>query len=131
MEINLKIAGCILIALASLHVIFPSYFEWKNDLQSISLINREIIKVHTLFIGLVVFLMGLLCVTSAAELTTTHLGRKICIGLGIFWLVRLFVQFFVYSAELWRGKKLETAIHILFSLLWVYFSLTFLLAGIK
>ena len=131
MEINLRIIGFTLIVLASAHMIFPRYFKWIDDLQGISLINRQMMYVHTFFIGIIVFLMGLLCVSSATDLTTTGLGHKICLGLGGFWLLRLFVQFFVYSTELWRGKKLETSIHILFSLLWIYFSLTFLLAGIK
>jgi hypothetical protein len=38
--------------------------------------------------------------------------------------VRLFVQFFGYSAELWRGQRRETVIHWLFALLWSW--LTFL-----
>jgi hypothetical protein len=131
METNLKITGFILMALAVAHLIFPRYFKWTSDLKGISLINRQMMYVHTFFIGVIVFLMGLLCISSAADLITTGLGRKVCLGLSAFWLLRLFVQFFVYSTKLWRGKKLETSIHILFSVLWIYFSLSFLLAGIK
>jgi len=131
MEINLRIAGFILIMLALVHMIFPRYFKWAEELQSISLVNRQMMYIHTFFIGIVVFLMGILCVSSATELVQSHLGHELCIGIGIFWLLRLFVQFFAYSAKLWRGKKLETGIHILFSLLWIYFSVTFLLIGVK
>jgi len=28
----------------------------------------------------------------------------------------------VYSPELWRGKKIETAIHVFFTCFWVYIS---------
>lgn len=131
MEINLRIAGLILIILALAHVFFPRYFKWTDDLQAISLINRQMMHVHTFFIGISVFLMGMLCISSATDLILTNLGHKICLGLGVFWLLRLFVQFFVYSSELWRGKKLETSIHILFSFLWIYFSVTFLLVCVK
>ena len=55
-----------------------------------------------------------------------NLGKKISLGLGIFWAIRLFIQFFVYSSDLWKGKKLETSIHILFSIFWTYFSSIFL-----
>lgn len=84
--------------------------------------------VHTLFVALVVFLMGVLCFTSAPDLITTSLGKRVCLGLGVFWGLRLVVQFFGYSTELWKGKRLETSIHIIFSILWVYLTVTFFAA---
>lgn len=126
MELHLKIIGFILIALALVHAIFPKYFQWKQELQSLSLINRQVMYVHTFFIALVVFLMGLLCVTSAQEIVTTAFGRKISLGLGFFWTCRLLVQVFGYSPTLWRGKTFETIVHIVFSLLWTYLSVAFI-----
>lgn len=131
MEINLKISGSVLIILALGHILFPRYFKWDEELRPLSLINRQMMYVHAFFIGIAVFMMGLLCVSSTTELIDTPLGREICLGLGVFWLLRLFFQFFVYSTLLWRGKKLETGIHILFSLIWVYLSLIFLMIGAK
>lgn len=126
MEIHYKIIGVLLMALALVHVIFPKYFKWKEELKSLSLINRQMMTVHTFFIALVVFLMGLLCLTSTTDLIETKLGKTISLGLGIFWSTRLFIQFFGYSTELWKGKTFETIVHILFSLLWTYLSLVFL-----
>lgn len=126
MEIHLKIIGSLLICLALIHIVFPKYFNWDKELKSLSLINRQMMTVHTFFIALTVFLMGLLCLTGSNELVETDLGKKVSLGLGVFWTIRLFIQFFVYSPELWKGKKFETAIHILFSLLWIYLSILFL-----
>ena len=126
MEIHLKIIGCLLICLAFIHIVFSKYFNWGEELKSLSLVNRQMMTVHTFFIALTVFLMGLLCVTSSSELIETNLGKKIALGLGIFWTIRLFIQFFGYSADLWKGKKFETLIHIIFSLLWIYISIVFL-----
>jgi len=126
MEIHIKIIGILLISLATLHLFFPRYFNWSDDLKSMSLINRQMMHVHTFFIGLVVFLMGLLCLTSSDDLIHTALGKRILLGLGVFWLVRLIIQFFWYSPQLWRGKKFETSMHILFSLLWTYLSIVFI-----
>lgn len=125
MELHLKIIGWILIMLALIHIIFPRRFKWKEELSSLSLINREVMYVHTFFIALVVLLMGILCLTSARELIETNLGNKITLGLGVFWLIRLLIQFFGYSSELWKGKTFETIIHILFSFLWTYLSVIF------
>lgn len=130
MEIHFNIIGVLLMGLALVHVIFPRYFHWKEDLQPLRLINRQMMLVHTFFIAVVVFLMGLLCVTSARDLIETRLGHTISLGLGIFWVLRLLVQFFGYSSELWRGKRFETAVHIVFSLLWVYLSVVFMGTGL-
>lgn len=126
MELHLKFIGIILMALALVHAIFPKYFQWKQELQSLSLINRQLMYVHTFFIALVVFLMGLLCLSSAPEIVATPFGRKISLGLGFFWLCRLLIQFFGYSPALWRGKPFETIVHIVFSLLWTYLSIVFI-----
>ncbi|KAA9339343.1 hypothetical protein F0P96_01580 [Hymenobacter busanensis] len=120
MEFQIRVAGGLMVGLALLHVGFPRYFEWAGELQPLRLINRQMMYVHTLFIGLAVLLMGLLCIGYAPELVRTPLGRVVTLGFGIFWLVRLVVQFFVYSTELWRGKRFETVVHIIFSLLWTY-----------
>ncbi|HEX7845721.1 MAG TPA: hypothetical protein VF476_07935 [Chitinophagaceae bacterium] len=126
MDVHLKIAAAILILLAFIHIIFPTYFNWKQELGSLSLINRQLMQVHTFFIAFMVLLIGILCLTSANELVATKLGRRISLGLGVFWTVRLWVQLFGYSVKVWKGKTFETTIHILFCLLWAYFSAIFL-----
>ena len=63
---------------------------------------------------------------NTVELTNTPLGRRVSLGLGIFWGARFVVQLFGYSAELWRGKRFETVVHILFLITWSYFTTVFL-----
>ena len=60
MEPHLKAIGILLMALASVHIIFPKYFNWKEELRALSLINRQMMLVHTFFIVLTVFLMVLI-----------------------------------------------------------------------
>lgn len=122
---HIKITGVLFVSLALLHLIFPKYFNWKKELSALSLINRQMMVVHTFFIALMVFLMGLLCLSSVNELIETNLGKKIALGLGVFWSIRLFIQFFGYSADLWKGKAFETIVHIFFTLLWAYISVVF------
>jgi hypothetical protein len=131
MEIHYKIIGGVLIVLSIVHMIFPKYFNWETELQSLSLINRQMMYVHTFFIALTVFLIGVLCLTSSASLIETDLGRKVSMGFGLFWTIRLLIQFFGYSPKLWRGKTFETIVHISFSLLWTYLSAVFLLTSLK
>jgi hypothetical protein len=128
MEIHLKITGSLFVVLSFIHIIFPSYFSWKKELCTLSIMNRQMMYVHSFFIAFTVMLMGILCITSAQELIETQLGRKIVFGLFIFWVVRLVFQIFVYSPELWRSKKFETLMHITFTIFWLYVSTVFLFA---
>jgi len=125
MDLHLKITGILLIVLAGIHIAFPKYFNWGKELSSLSLINRQLMTIHTFFIALIVFLMGLLCLTSSGELISTSLGKKISAGLAIFWTIRLLIQFVGYSSKLWRGKSFETTIHIICIFLWAYISFIF------
>ena len=125
METHLKIIGILLMSLALMHLIFPKYFNWKEELQSLSLINKQLMIVHTFFIALGVFLMGLLCLTSTTELIETELGKTISFGFGFFWSIRLIIQFWGYSSKLWKGKSFETIIHVVCSGLWMYLSTIF------
>ena len=126
MELNLKIIGILLMLLGILHVIFPGYFKWKQEFIRVSHINRQMMYVHAFFIAFGVLLMGILCLTSSNELISTILGKRISLGLGIFWFTRLIIQFFGYSSLLWRGKRFETSVHVLFAVLWTYLSGVFL-----
>ena len=125
----LQTLGIVLILLALVHVIVPRYFHWKEELAGLSLINREIMGVHTFFIAVTVFLMGILLVSSAELLTTTLLGRRICGGMAFFWGLRLVCQFCWYSSENWKGKAFETVMHVLFTMLWLTLTVVLTLAA--
>lgn len=126
MILHLKIVGVLFVLLALIHTIFPRYFQWEKELSMLSLMNRQMMQVHTFFIALTILLMGLLCLTTPMELLNTLLGKRICFCFGIFWLARLFIQFFGYSSTLWKGKTFETCIHVLFVLIWTYFTWVFM-----
>lgn len=126
MEIHYRIIGFVLMLLSIMHIGFPKYFNWSKELSALSLINRQMIHVHTFFIAFVLLLMGILCLTSSEDLVQTSLGKKISLGFGLFWTIRLFIQLFGYSPVLWKGKMFETVVHIIFSLIWTYLSIVFL-----
>jgi hypothetical protein len=126
----ITIAGCILVVLAAAHATFPRYFGWRDELSALSLLTRQIFYIHHFFIALTVGMMGFLCVLYGEDLLSSALGRVVSFGLCLFWFVRLLFQFFVYSPSLWRGKRFETSMHILFSVLWIYLTTVFLFAGL-
>jgi hypothetical protein len=129
MLIHLKVIGALLAALSLLHVFIPGYLDWKRDLKPLSLMNRQMMQTHMIFIAITVFGIGLLCLTSATEIIGTPLGRKIALGLSVFWALRLVFQFFVYSSELWKGKRFETFIHVMAVVFWIYMAVVFGMVG--
>ncbi len=127
--VHLRALGVVFIGVALMHSIFPRRFEWKRELASLSLINQELMKVHTFFVALTVFLIGVVCVVDAADLAQTRLGQHVCLGFAVFWGVRLYAQHFVYSASLWRGRVLETFAHVAFTALWLWATTVFAWVG--
>lgn len=125
-EICLRAAGLLMLGLSTLHLVFPKRFEWKRDLAQLTLLNRQIFYVHTVFVCLVLLWMGALALLDpAALLERGRLASWVNGGCAGFWFARLCTQHFGYSAELWRGKPLETLVHWLFTGFWVFLTAVF------
>ena len=121
----LRLGGCFLIGLFVLNFFVPRKFNWREELPRLSLLNRRIFQVHAIFIALILLMMGLLMLTMPQALVAPQpLARAVCGGLALFWLVRLWMQWFLYDAELWRGKTFETAMHFAFTGLWLFLTAT-------
>ncbi len=126
LELALRLAGASHLVLAIAHIPISRYLGWKADLQGASLLTRQIFWVHCFFICLVLTLMGALAACDPATLMTrSPLGLYVNGAIAFFWLVRLFCQWFVYDASLWRGKRFETSIHVLFSVVWMFYVLVY------
>jgi hypothetical protein len=118
---HLQLCGALLIGLAAAHPHFARRFEWREELERLSLINRRIFQVHCGFIVLILVMFAALDVAAGTLLLKpTPLGAVVLGGMTVFWSVRGVVQFCVYDASLWRGHRAHTAAHIAFSVLWCY-----------
>ena len=123
---NLRLVGVFLGALAVMNLFLPWYFGWREELSRVSLLTRQIFEVHSLFIILILALFSALLLTSAdALLERTRLARAMLLGLTVFWGARLVMQWFYYSPAVWRGSRLHTAMHFVFSAAWIYVTAVF------
>ena len=121
LALHLKVCGVLLIALAAMHPYFARRFRWREELAGVSLFTRQVFWVHSLFIALILLQFGLVSLLfSRALLEPSLLGRVILAGFVSFWGIRLLAQHFIYSPKLWRGNRLHTAMHVLFTVLWSY-----------
>jgi len=70
LSLHLKIVGASLLLLAVAHAFFPRRFGWAEELSRLSPLNRQMFQVHCFFIGLVLFMFGLLslCFTIPRQL---------------------------------------------------------------
>jgi len=119
--VHLQAGGLAMASLVVLNLFVPSRFHWREELSRLSLVNRQIFQVHTIFLVLVLGLFSALLLTCAsALLEPTRLSRAVLVGLTIFWALRMVVQWCFYSPTLWRGHRFNTVVHYVFSALWVY-----------
>lgn len=133
LALNLRIVGALLVVLGLSHVFFNRFFGWERELATVSLFTRKVFFVHTFFIGLGLVLIGAGSFFLANQLLQpSALSRAILIGMVVFWLCRMLAQWFVYDAAIWRGDAFRTAMHVVFSALWIYVTATYgaALAGV-
>ena len=57
---HVRLVGLLLLCLAGLNLLLPKHFRWKTELETLSLLTRQVFYVHYLFIILVLVLMGVL-----------------------------------------------------------------------
>lgn len=127
--LHLRIVGVLMAALVVVNLFVPGRLHWREEMGRLSLVNRQIFQVHSIFIVLTLALFSALLLSSGdALLQRTRLSRAVLIGLTIFWAVRMLMQWFYYSGDVWRGNRFNTVIHYVFSGTWVYVTATFALA---
>ena len=124
--VHLRATGVLLAVLVVVHAFVPGRLRWREELPRLSLVNRQIFEVHTLFIVLVLALSSTLLLTSSdALLEPSRLSRALLFGLTLFWGLRMLMQWFYYSPAVWRGNRFNTVAHCAFSTVWLYMTATF------
>jgi cation transport ATPase len=123
LHFHIQFVGALQIALALAHTTFTRRFNWKEETARLSLLNRQIFYVHTVFICVVLILFGLLSLFCTNELLArSRLAAFLLAGITFFWTLRWLFQFFIYDSRLWKGNRFNTNAHIFFSTVWTYFA---------
>jgi hypothetical protein len=127
----LRSAGAGLILLALLHIPIGRHLRWAENAARLTPANAAIFHVHNFFICVVLVMMGLPCVLDPlAFLERTRASGWLTWSFAVFWALRLYCQWLVYPATLWRGKRMETAFHYWFTLVWLALAALFTLCGL-
>lgn len=132
LSILLRLAGAGLILLAGLHIPIGRHLKWREDASRLMPANAAIFRVHNFFICVVLVMMGLPCVIEPRIfLDSSRAGVWLAWSFAAFWAIRLYCQWFVYPAELWRGKRTETILHWWFMMFWAGLTALFAACGIS
>lgn len=87
------------LAIAVFHLFFWRIFRWKEDLASLTRINRAIVQILNLCLTFLFFVMAYVSFFHSAELLSTSLGRTILASIALFWILRLILQVTFFGAR--------------------------------
>ncbi len=92
MKTLIYIGGIYHVAFAIFHLLFWRLFDWKNDLKSLSFINRNVIQILNLRLIYVALVFAYISFFHAGDLLTTKIGKVLLLAIGLFWFLRAVEQ---------------------------------------
>ncbi len=113
LELLLRAAGLMQIALAVLSFFLPTIMKWQADIARMPLLLRDVFVIHSWFITLTLVIWGVLTWRFAPVMVRepSDLSRWVCGAIAVFWGIRCVLQWLHYSPKHWRGIPSRTVIH--------------------
>lgn len=120
----LRVAAVIQLILVVLNLFLVRMMNWRDDVERMPLLVREVFLVHGHFIAITLALFGILTLRFAPELAarTNPIGTWLACGIGLFWAIRTVMQWTFYSTTHWRGQPARTCIHWILTLMYGSFA---------
>lgn len=108
---------CVLIA--SFQV--PARLHWKEDLKQLTAFNRKLMWVYGGFTVFTIVAFGILTLVLHSELLHgDRAALALALFIGVYWTLRIVVEFFYYDLADWPEGRGLAAGRILLTLLFVY-----------
>jgi hypothetical protein len=118
-------AGHFVVLIASFQV--PYRLGWKEDLAKLTSFNRKLMWVHGGFAVYTIISFGVLTLLLHDEMLRGHrAGPALAAFIGIYWLLRVVVDFTYYQHADWPKGKGFVAGHALLTMLFVFLFVTYL-----
>src|SRR2546422_4641204 len=120
MVVLLQIAAAIQLAITLLNLFLIRLLKWKEDLERMPSLLREVFQVHVWFISITLFLFATMTWRFAPEISSraNPVCQWLAAGIGLFWAIRTVLQVAYYSSAHWRGQTWRTAAHVALLLLY-------------
>lgn len=109
----MRAAAIAQLGIALLNFSLVRLMKWKPDLDRLPLLIREVFHVHLIFISVTVGTFAVLTWRFAREMATGGIQMAIWLALaiGVFWGIRVVMQWTYYSQAHWRGDTVRTLLH--------------------
>jgi len=118
-------AGHFVVLIASFQV--PQRLGWKKDLSKLTSFNRKLMWVHGGFAVYTIMAFGVLTFMLHNEmLEGQRAATALAAFIGIYWLLRIVVDFAYYDHADWPKGTAFVAGHVLLTSLFVFLSFTYL-----
>ena len=91
-EALLLIGGIYNLGFVIFHLLFWRLFRWKEDLASLTAINRSIIQILNLCLTFMFLLMAYISIFHSSEMAGTSLGKTLSVAFALFWFLRMVEQ---------------------------------------
>jgi hypothetical protein len=129
----LQFAALAQIAVALLNLFLVRLMKWEPELARMSLLVREVFRVHAWFISVTLAIFGVVTWRFAPDMANgvEATGKWLCAGIGIFWAIRTVLQVTYYSSSHWRGQMGRTVAHVALLLCYGGMAAVYLWAGLK
>lgn len=129
MTTPLVIAAVAQLGIAILNLFIVRLLHWKELLDRVPLLMREVFHVHSWFISIILTIFAVMTLRFAPEMSTNEVCRWLAAAIGLFWAFRTGLQVFYYSSAHWRGQTGRTVIHVVLLLLYGAMAVVYLLAA--
>ena len=131
LELLLFIGGILHLGMLTAGAALPVVLDWRMSLQKLDALSREVIWVHYAFIGLVIIGFGAVSLLFAGQLAAGDpLARAVCLLIGLFWTLRLLIQFFVFQARPYLSNALLKFGYHGLTIAFGYFAVVYSLAAL-
>jgi hypothetical protein len=96
----LKLSGYFQIALCMGSLVIPRMLNWNAELNKVTLIIKQIFWTYAGYILMFNLSFGLLSAFGADELLSkSFLSRSVSVFIFLYWLARIFIQFFYFDTK--------------------------------
>jgi hypothetical protein len=98
LKILILLSGIGHIGLSLVSPLIPKMLHWNEGLKDLKPLLRQMFWTYAAYILVINFCFGLVSVIGTAELLNqTFLAKAVCLFIGLYWLARVFVQFFYFD----------------------------------
>ena len=97
MKLVTKASGIYNVALVIFHLLFRHIFNWKEDLRSLSFLNKAIMQVLNMSLTFAFIIYSYISLIHTKELMATSLGQTLLVLMAVFWFARSVEQFVFLS----------------------------------